>query len=168
MAAVMGEKRGLGLNPVLLLASHTFNIRVLKVGALLSVQTVNTLRICLVLCPLVSSDSLLAICCHGCLSQGTIGSCPTATAPAPAAKLSCSQESGAAVFGWHLQNRDPAVSFHERWGERWGVRVTQFITDSNVYLWANLAVWLLLDWLLEVGDGLAFIFCVHNSLKMVI
>lgn len=51
MAAVMGEKRDLGLDPFLLLASHTFSIRVLKVGALPSVQTVNTLHICPVLLP---------------------------------------------------------------------------------------------------------------------
>lgn len=59
MAAVMGEKRDLGLDPFLLLASRTFSIRVLKVGALPSVQTVNTLHICPVLRPPPHSPSPL-------------------------------------------------------------------------------------------------------------
>lgn len=45
MAAVIGKKGKLGLDPYLLLASHTFSILLLKVETLPSVQTVNTLRI---------------------------------------------------------------------------------------------------------------------------
>lgn len=104
----------------------------LKVRALPSVQTVNTLRIF----P-VSASRLLSftppppttICCCDSLSQGTTGSRPTVTAPAPGDKLRCFQEPGVVRFGRRLQKR--CVSLHDRWSERWGVQVAQVTEDND-------------------------------------